>query len=199
MLLLYRDQQLDKINEALADAHLKLCVICGQRLTFLIEDKAALEKPQITDRDVAFVRRTIQETGPRRQSLNSKPLTASTVPSLEARLTANLLQLVASWRAIFISEPHLGSDARNEAWNWQSEDGSLKALAVLDKNSTLTLRLSSREPGWEGARLKFRLGPVNQEIIFQLDSDGQVHAQVGVPLPERSNNLTDMSIEVVAN
>lgn len=199
MLLSYRDQQLDKINEALADAHLKLCIICEQRLTFLREDKSALEKPQLTDDDVAFVRRAIQGTGLRRQSLNSKAAAASTGPPSADRLTANLLQLVASWRALFVAEAHKGSDGGNEIWNWQSEDGSLKALAVLDKKSTLIIRLSSREPGWEGARLKFRLGPVNQEMTFQLDSDGQVHAQVGVPLPERSKNLTDMSIEVVAN
>ena len=199
MLLSYRDHQLDKINEALADAHLKLCIICGKRLTLLRENKAALEKPQITDHDVAFVRRVIQETGLRRQSRNSKAGAASSGPSSEDRLTANLLQLVASWRALFVSEDHKGLDGGHEAWNWQSEDGSLKALAVWDKNSTLIIRLSSREPGWEGARLKFRLGPVDQEIIFQLDSDGQVHAQVGVPLPKRSKNLTDMSIEVVAN
>ena len=34
-LVSYRDNQLDKIRVALADAHLRLCLICKQRLVFL--------------------------------------------------------------------------------------------------------------------------------------------------------------------
>ena len=64
----YRDSELDEIGLALADAHLRLCAICDNRLNFLKEEKAALESYAITEKDRELIQRAIRKLEPEKRN-----------------------------------------------------------------------------------------------------------------------------------
>lgn len=57
----HHDHRLDDITSARADAHLKLCQICSQRLDILRMEKEALAHPAVSATDVALVRKLLQQ------------------------------------------------------------------------------------------------------------------------------------------
>src|ERR1044072_8719125 len=124
-LVSYRDSQLDKIRTAMADAHLRLCLICQGRLAFARE-KAELQAMSEASR--AAIQRSISKL--------------------------------------------------------KTEDASL------------VVHFSSPELSWEGARIRFKIGPFNEEVALRKEGS-EVVAEIKIPRRERPRNLADISIEIL--
>lgn len=187
-LVSYRDNQLDKIRVALADAHLRLCLICEQRLAFLKEEAEAVANYVITEEDRAAIQQTVREM---KAESNAPGLISTEIQ----RLTSYINDLLHAWIVPFSKAAVRGSGDGDEIWRYESEDGMLTAWAVLEKNASLTVHFSSPELDWEGARILFRLGPFSKEVALQRKDSG-VAAKIEIPRRERAKNMADISIKV---
>jgi hypothetical protein len=187
-LVSYRDNQLDTIRVALADAHLRLCLICEQRLAFLKEEAEAVAHYVITEEDRAAIQQTVREL---KAESNAPGLISTEIQ----RLTSYINDLLNAWIVPFSAPVMRGAGDGDEIWRYESEDGMLTAWAVLEKNANLTVHFSSPELAWEGARILFRLGPFSKEIALQHQDSG-VAAKIEIPRRERAKNMADISIKV---
>jgi hypothetical protein len=195
----YCDQELDRLGLARAEAHLKLCLICDRRLTYLKEERAALINREVTAEDVALIRRAMQKTGLQPRSSTSKPGEVKAGITLPDRMADYLRRIVESWRAHFLPMQGMrGTEGQgNEVWKWQSEDEVLKARAILGKNGDLTIQFSANDLSLESARLKIRIGPMHRKVTLKRVSDHEVYAKMVVPRNRRPKNLADISIEMI--
>ncbi|MFL6276867.1 MAG: anti-sigma factor family protein [Blastocatellia bacterium] len=178
----YCDQELDHVSRALAEAHIKQCFICARKVELLREEDEALQRREISAEDVALVERLMAESHPRRQSPAARPVTNAQGIPAEQRLTEYLRPMIASWQTFFSQQaaPHLAGQGE-EIWQWQSEDGYMRARAMLETSNDLTIHFSSSEMQLEGARLHVRLGPIEQQTTMRRVSDSEVYAKVAVP------------------
>jgi hypothetical protein len=188
-LVSYRDSQLDKIELALADAHLDLCEICKRRLILVREAQEALESYVTTEEDRALIARSIKKVEPERN--------ASNVLNEMHRLASYINDLMNAWIVVFRQPAMKGADDGDEVWSYKSEDGLLKAWVILESDASLTVHFSSSELAWEGARIRFRLGPFSKEVILQREGDSGVTARVEIPRRQRAKKMKDISIEVL--
>ncbi len=190
-LVSYRDSQLDEIELALADAHMRLCEICERRLTFLREEAEALESYQVTEKDRAFVKEAIRKV----EAGTNPPANGQ---SKIERLRSYIEALVAAWVLPFSKAAVRGSKDGDVVWKYQSEDGLLTAWAVLEKNANLSVHFSSPELVWEGVRLRFQLGRFTKEVTLQQrEGDSNVSAKIVIPREKRPRKMHDISIEVL--
>lgn len=190
-LVSYRDNQLDRIRAALADAHLRLCLICQERLAFLKEEAEAVANYVITEEDRAAIQQTVRDL---KAETNAPGLVSTEIQ----RLTAYIRDMLVAWIVPFSEEMRGGGDG-DEIWRYESEDGMLTAWAVLEKNASLTVHFSSPELTWEGVQLRFRLGPFSKEITLQREGDSRVVATIKIPRRERARKMNDISIEILSN
>src|SRR2546429_4174120 len=123
-LVSYRDNQLDKIRVALADAHLRLCLICNDRLAFLKEEAEAVANYVITEEDRAAIQQTVGE-------LKAKSNAPGLISTEIQRLTSYITDLLNAWIVPFSEKATRGADDGDEIWRYESKDGMLTALAVL--------------------------------------------------------------------
>ena len=188
-LVSYRDNQLNTIRVALADAHLHLCLVCEQRLASLKEEAEAAANYVITEEDHAAIQQTVREM---KAESNSPGLISTEIQ----RLTSYVRDLLNAWVVPFSKAPTRGAGDGDEIWRYESEDGRLTAWAVLEKNASLTVHFSSPELAWEGARILFRLGPFSKEVALQRKDSG-VAAKIEIPRRERAKNMADISIKVM--
>jgi hypothetical protein len=197
-LIAYCDQEPDQISRARMEAHLKHCFICERQLEMLREESEAISHRQISAEDVALVERLMEQMGSVGNPSATGPAEIVKRIPLQERVAEYLRQMVARWQFDF-GQGALrgGADRGEEVWQWDSEDGHLRARAMMEKNADLTIRVSSNEMGLEGARLRLRLGLLSQELTLQRVSESEVAAQVAVPSPYRQGNMADISIEVV--
>ena len=149
----YCDQELDAASRALAEAHIKQCFICARKVELLREEDEALQRREISAADVALVERLMAESDPRPQSPSARPVTnAQRIPA-EQRLTEYLRPMVASWQTFFSQQAtsgaltaqapqHLAGQGE-EVWQWQSDDGYMRARAMLETSTDLTIHFSS--------------------------------------------------------
>lgn len=188
-LISYSDDQLDKVRMALADAHLSRCLICTRKLTFLQGEAEAIESYVMTEQDHASVDQLI------------KPEPANRVPDYISselqRLNFYVRDLLVAWIVPFSKEAMRGSGDGDEVWRHESEDGLLTAWAILEEDASLVVHFSSPELAWEGARIRFRLGPFSKEVTLQREGDSTVAAKIEIPRPERAKNMADISIEIL--
>jgi hypothetical protein len=191
----YYDRKLDSISRARVEAHLTLCLICDRRLELIKEESEALDNQQAEFEDVELVRQVFQTMELKRLSADLMPAENPARPSLPDLLAEYLSQLVASWQAHF-KKPAAERSAEKgeEVWRWQSEDGVLKARAVLKKDVNLTIHFSSNRMDWEGAHLNVRLGQVSRETTLRRVSDDEVYARVKLPRRQLPKKITDLSI-----
>jgi hypothetical protein len=178
----YCDQELDAASRALAEVHIKQCFICARKVDLLREEDAALQRREISAEDEALVERLMAESKPRRQSPSARPVANAQGIPVEQRLTEYLRPMVASWQTFFSQQPtsHLAGQSE-EVWQWQSEDGYMRARAMLETSTDLTIHFSSSEMQLEGTRLHVRLGPVEKQTTLRRVSDSEVYAKVAVP------------------
>jgi hypothetical protein len=196
----YRDQKLDTVSQARADAHLKLCLICERRLQLLNEESAASYNQDISTEDIALVKRVMQRKGQQQQSSDSQPIEATNRVRLKNRLADGLQQIVESWQAHFLrQEPVRGIRDSNKAiWQGQSKDGSMKAYATRKKNASLTIHFSSNDLSLEGQRFNVSLGSMNRDITLQLVSESEVYAEVEITRYQLPINLADLQIKEIS-
>jgi hypothetical protein len=187
-LVSYRDSQLDEIDVALADAHLRLCEICERRLTFLNEEAEALESYEVTEKDRALIRETIRQMEPQ-----SEP-----PDNILQRLASYFETLVAAWVLPFSQAAVRGTKGGDVIWKYKSEDGLLTSWVELERNANLSVHFSSSELAWKGVRLRFRLGRFTKEVTLdQREGDSNVSAKIVIPRRERPKKMDDLSIEIL--
>jgi hypothetical protein len=192
----YDYQQLEQIDLARVEAHLKQCFICERQFELLREESSALNNHVVTAEDVAFVGQLTEQTVLTQQSsVDGRAETARELPWRE-RLAEYLRQLVAIWQVSF--EPRRRDIEGEEVWRWESEDGRLQVRATMEKNADMIVHFSSNEMELDGARLLFRLGLLSQELTLRRISESEVAARVAIPWPYRQGNMmADISIEIV--
>jgi hypothetical protein len=130
-----------------------------------------------------------------------KPEPANRVPDYISselqRLNSYVRDLLVAWIVPFSKEAMRGSGDGDEVWRHESEDGLLTAWAILEEDASLVVHFSSPELAWEGARIRFRLGPFSKEVTLQREGDSTVAAKIEIPRPERAKNMADISIEIL--
>lgn len=192
----YHDHKLDMIHQALADAHLEVCLICEKELTRIKEERATVDYREVTAEDVALVKRVMQQMGLKQQPADPQPTEAANAVSLKERFSDRLRQIVESWQAYFMQQEAvretLGSG--EPIWEGQSKDGAIKAHARVEKDASLTIHFSSNDLSLEGMRFNVSLGLMNREITFQLASESEVYTKVEVTRYQLPINLADIKI-----
>jgi hypothetical protein len=189
-LVSYRDSQLDEIALALADAHLRLCLICERRLTFLRKEAEVLESYVLTDEDRASIEQLIRKEKPEGRATDY-------ISTQRERLASYINDLVTAWTILFSKPAMRGAGDGDEVWRYKSEDGLLTAWAILESDASLTVHFSSPEIAWEGARIRFRLGPFSKEVTLQREGGSGLAAKIKIPRRQRAKKMRDISIEVV--
>jgi hypothetical protein len=174
-LVSYRDDQLDRIGLALADAHLRLCLICKRRLSFLREE--LLEGQVMTEL-------------PERK--------ATDIQTELQRLSAYINELLVAWSVVFSRPAMRGVKDGDEVFRHESEDGLFTVWVMLETDASLTFHFSSPELAWDGAQLRFRLGRFEKEVTLQREEDSRVAARIEIPRRERVRKMNDISLEVVS-
>lgn len=184
-LVSYRDNQLDKIRLALADAHLKLCHSCERKLAFLTGEAEAQESYVITEEDRAANEQFVRELKPEKESRLQ-------------RFKSYVTDLLDAWIVLYSREAERGSEDGDEIWRYESEDGLLTAWAILEKKTAdLTVHFSSSELSWEGIRMRFRLGQFIKEVTLEREGDDRVAAKIRIPRRSRARKMKDISIDVL--
>jgi hypothetical protein len=184
-LVCYRDNQLDKIRLALADAHLKLCHSCERKLAFLTREAEAQESYVLTEADRAANEQFVRELKPEKESRLQ-------------RFKSYVTDLLDAWIVLYSREPVRGSEDGDEIWRYESEDGLLTAWAILEKKTAdLTVHFSSSELSWEGIRMRFRLGQFIKEVTLEREGDDRVAAKIRIPRRSRARKMKDISIDVL--
>jgi hypothetical protein len=190
----YADRKLDRASRVRAEAHINECFICKRRLANLEEHNAALNNQKVTAKDKALVKSVVK------QSQSDAPDTARTGKRLSSRerLAEYLRQFIAVWQATFIKHAVRGSlKPGKEVLRSESEDGIFEARAVLEKNASLTIHISSSDLDLHDVKLKVSLGPTIRRVTLERISESEVYAKIEVSKRERPRNLTDISIEII--
>ena len=186
MLVSYRDNLLDTMRVALADAHLKRCLICQEKLKFL------RERAEVESRMTEAERAALEQSDRRVKAELDAPSFIST--QIEA-LKSFIDRATETWKLLFAAEATLGSEGGDEIFRYESEDGLLTTMLERE-DASLTVRFTSPNLDWEGARLRFRLGPFTEEVILRAE-DSKVVAEINIPLEKRASDMADISIEIV--
>src|SRR5205085_8894483 len=168
-LVSYRDNQLDRIRVALADAHLRLCLICQERLAFLKEEAEAVANYVITEEDRAAIQQTVRD-------LEAETNAPGLVSTEIQRLTAYIRDMLVAWSVVFSQPAMRGFKDGDEVFRFENEKGLLTVWVMLETDASLTFHFSSPELAWEGAQLRFRLGRFNKEVTLQREGDSRVVA-----------------------
>jgi hypothetical protein len=189
-LVSYRDSQLDEIEGTLAEAHLKLCLVCERRLTFLREEAEALKNYAVTENDRTLIRDTISKL---ESEPNPTPRGKGNIQALKTYIN----DLLTDWVILFGKPAMRGADDGDEVWRYESKDRLLTAWAILETDASLTVHFSSTELAWEGTRMRFRLGPFSKEVTLQREGDSGLAAKIEIPRRERAKKMKDISIEVL--
>jgi hypothetical protein len=189
-LVSYRDSELDEIESTLAEAHLKLCLVCERRLAFLREEAQAQKNYVVTEKDRILIRETISKL---ESEPNLKPRGKGNIQALKSYIN----DLLTDWMILFGKPAMRGADDGDEVWRYESKDGLLTAWAVLETDKSLTVHFSSEELAWEGARIRFRLGPFSKEVPLQRQGESGLGARIKIPHRQRARKMDDISIEIV--
>jgi hypothetical protein len=199
VLISYRDQKLDEISRKQVEAHLELCLTCERRLLMFQQERAAIDNPgENTPEDKSRIRRALQSA--EAQNLLGSKLTHSSIAStLKDVLIDSVRDAVLNWQDYFRKLAPVRGAHRSgvKLWEWKAKDGVVEGYARLESNGDLTIHLSSNNVGFEGARLKIRVGMLTQETTLSRFSDSEVRADVLIPRRNRPRDLTDISIEVI--
>lgn len=189
-LVSYRDNLLDKMRLALADAHLMRCLICQEKLNFL-KERAEIES-LMTEGERAAIE---QSKGRLKAEREAPSFIATQVEKVRSYFDA----MTEAWKLFFAAEATLGSEDGDEFWRYESDDGLLEAWGVREIDKSLTVHFSSSEPALRGKRIRFRLGPFNAEVTLhrQHEEDSEVVAEIKIPFEQRARNMADVSIEFV--
>ena len=191
-LVSYRDNQLDRIMLALADAHLEICLICDRKLTFLKGEAEARESYVVTEEDHAaneqFVREMSRGQSPwsflQKQIERAKPYVADALNY---------------WILVHSRAPVRGSQKGNVKWKHESKDGVFKVWSVMETDRSLTVHFSSTDLNWEGIRIRFRLGPFRKEVTLEREGDLTVAAKINIPYRSLARKMNDASMEVLSS
>jgi hypothetical protein len=189
-LVSYRDNQLGRVGLAMAEAHLRLCLICERRLTFLKEEQEALENYVVTDKDRALIERAKKTVEPVIRG-------ADPIRTRVQQAVAYFTDLMTAWIVPFSKPALRGGADGEEIWSYTSEDGLLKAWAVAEIDFSLTVHFESTELAWEGLRIRFRLGPFSKEVTLEREGDSKVVAKIEIPRRKLARKMSDISIEIL--
>ena len=189
-LVSYRDSELDEVGLALADAHLRLCPICERKLTFLREEQEAIESYVVTKKDRALIEQARKKVEPRIRATDR-------IATRIQQATAYFNDLLTAWIIPF-SKPAMRGGDGEVIWEYESEDGLLKAWAVAEQDFSLTVHFESTELAWKGIRIQFRLGPFSKEVTLEHKEGSNVlAAKIEIPRRKLARKMNDISIEIL--
>lgn len=197
----YDNQRLSPAAHARAAAHLKQCFVCKELLLLLRDEQAALNSGEVSAEDVEMVERLMAKSAAARSRRAAQPITNAAGVPVEERLTGYLRPMVANWKAFFKQQAAQPQPARRvtrlgkEVWQWQSDDGLLRAQALVKTRDDLTIHFYSSEMTLEGARFQFRLGEVDEQVTFERLSDSELYGKVEVPR-QPPRRMAKLSIKV---
>src|ERR1044072_300584 len=162
MLVSYRDNKLDKIQRAIAESHLKDCLICPRKLAFLNREAETVANYVLTDEDRAaneqFVRGLKLKT-------KTKNLVNTGLKQL-GRLASLVKGAEDAWILFFSKTAMRGAGDGDEIWRYPKKPGALTVSVILEKNASLTVHISSPKLIWEGTRLRFKLATFSKEVTL---------------------------------
>jgi hypothetical protein len=189
-LVSYRDSQLDPIQVALADAHLRRCLICKERLNFL------MERAEVENRMGEAERTAIEQSIRRVKAEMDAP---SPIFAGIQGLKTNLNSFLDAWMLLFAQEATLGTEDDEDVIRYESEDDALTVWARLNEDdASLEVYFSSPDLALEGSRVRFRLGPFQTEVTLEREEDSKVvAATIRIPRRERPKKMTDIEIEII--
>lgn len=187
-LVSYNDNQLDEVGQALADAHLRLCLICERRLTFLKEESEALETYKITDEDKASIKRALGQP--------ESKLTDYIAAELE-RLNSYVQEVLEAWRLPYRKLAMRGGPEGDEPWQIESTDKVFTVRTASNTRGDLNVQFSSTELRWEGFQIHFKLGQFNKDVTLRRKGN-KVTAKVVIPKQDRPKKMRDISIKVTS-
>ena len=190
-LLAYRDNELDEITFARAEAHLKRCVLCENTLAFHREEAARLAAVEVTPEELAAARRVMKELNAA-HPLKARP----SAPSLIERLKDYLRDSTEVLQAYFLPLPATRDSIGNVLKNCVSEDGIFDVSVTQEDNADLAIHIHSKERGFIGQRIRVRLGSFTGEATLKRASESEVYARIEVPKEKRPVNLSSISIEL---
>jgi hypothetical protein len=196
-LVAYCDHELNPLQHALVEAHVKQCFICERRVELLREENAALSNQVRTAEDVALVDRLMEQMDMSQEPSDVRLTESAREATLQERLIEYLQQMVASLQTSFAEAMRGASTQSKEIWQWQSVDGKLQARATMEKNADLTLHFSTSEADLEGTRLKVRMGQFSHEVTMRRVSEDEIYASVAIPWHQRPRRKADISVESV--
>lgn len=197
-LVSYRNKALDQMRTARVEAHLKQCFICEQQLAQVREESADLKNRRISPSEIDFVDRLMEQRGLEHQPSARKSGNSISKPVWSERLIEYLHQLTEGWRA-FSLELKPVRDAAKEIplWEWQSDDGVLRARVWLKPNAALLVRVSCSDLSLDGARVRISAGSFEQEKKLQcVPESEEVSADLEIPRNNHPGRLADISISV---
>lgn len=190
-LLAYRDNELDEITLARAEAHLKRCVLCENTLAFHRQESARLAAVEITPEDIALARRVMKELSA------AHPLETKPAPRpLSEQLKEYLDNATAAFQAYFLTLPATRESPGIELKNFVSEDRLFNISITLEDTSDLAIHIYAKKRGFAGQRIRVRLGSFTGEATLRRASESEVYAGIEVPKEQRPRNLGSISIEL---
>ena len=187
-LVSYNDNQLDEVRQALADAHLRLCLICERRLTFLKEESEALENYAITAEDKASIKKVLGK---------GKSKLSEYISAELKRFNSYIQDVRAAWKLPSRRLAMRGPED-NEIWKYESKDGVLTVRTLSDQNDDLTVQFSSTELRWEGFRIHFKLGLFKKDVTLRRKGK-KVSAKIVIRKEQLAKKTRDISIEVTSD
>lgn len=188
-LVSYRDNKLDKIQHAVAESHLRRCLICQRRLTFLKNEAEAVANYVLTAEDRAANEKFVRERRPKKKATDY-------IKTELKRLASIVEDVEAAWILSFSKMATRGAGDGDEVWRYKTKGGALTVWAILEKDASLTVHFSSTKLVWEGARLRFQLGTFSKEFTLKRAGDG-VAAKIKIPRSKRPKKMNKFSIEVL--
>lgn len=189
MLVSYREKKLDKIQRAIAESHLKDCVICPRHLAFLNREAENAANYVLTDEDQAANEKFVRELKPKKRFTDS--------------IKAGFEELVSlvkdgedAWNLFFSRTATRGANDGDELWHYPKKHGAFSISVILEKNASLTVHISSPKLIWERARLRFKLPTFSKEVTLEREGD-RVAAKIKIPRAKRPRKMNKLSIEVL--
>ena len=171
----YQAGSLGDIARARADAHLKRCLICAQRLEFLQEDAEAIAQTPVTAADLDLMRNLLHKQD--EHSLLERLWNA--LQQIETSLVLALTpQKLTPVRAL--GKP-AGQVSNRRIWQGESKDGLVRGECLLSEEGALTFRFISDEPVLQGKKFYLVLSEKRYAGMFTPVAGIRMQAEFNIP------------------
>jgi hypothetical protein len=188
----YCDDSLDELNRTRVEEHLKQCLSCSKELSLLMGEDDALNQWETSNDDVSMAERLIDAIAKAKEDSLLKVAEADSDTRWRERIEDYVRRALLSLQGSVSSS----RDATLTSWKWQSHDGRFKAAAATEGDE-IAIHFSSGEAELTGASLNILIGVVDRRTVFKAFEETQVVAEVSFPCSELSDNVYEISIQIM--